>query len=196
MALNGGRPVSISIIHNEDDFVYMLRHMFSCMGITTSVIRYHEYNIDLDTSDITLLGPGPGNPNEVEQPKIAINNRIAAALLERKKKSLFICLGHQILCNALGFEVRRKPQPMQGSQVRINLFGRDELVGFYNTFAPQVPASPPDMEVAILPELNELVGIRSECFVGYQFHPESLLTKNGYGILQETVRYLLGGSSR
>jgi phenazine biosynthesis protein phzE len=81
---------------------------------------------------------------------------------------------------------------MQGSQVRINLFGREELVGFYNTFAPRVPVNPPAMEMAVIPELNELVGIRSEHFVGFQFHPESLLTKNGYTILQETVLHLLG----
>ncbi len=191
-ALNGGNPVSITIIHNEDDFVYMLRHMFSCMGITTSVVRYNEYDIDQDTSDITLMGPGPGNPNDKEQPKIAANTRIATELLERKKNALFICLGHQILCNCLGYDVRRKAQPMQGIQLRINLFGRDELVGFYNTFAPQAPAKHLGMDVAIVPELNELVGIRAAHFVGYQFHPESLLTKNGYTILQETVRYLLG----
>lgn len=191
-----GKEVSITIIHNEDDFVYMLRHMFSCMGITTKVVRYNEYDIDTDTSDITLLGPGPGNPNEQEAEKIAINRQIARALLQRHKKSLFICLGHQILCSTLGFEVRRKAQPLQGSQVRINLFGRDELVGFYNTFAPQAPASAPEMDMAIIPELNELVAVRGEDYVGYQFHPESLLTKNGYTILQETVMYLLAGGRR
>ena len=192
VARGAGKTVSITIIHNEDDFVYMLRHMFSSMGITTSVVRYNEYDIDADDSDITLLGPGPGNPNAREVPKIATNNRIAAELLRRKKKALFICLGHQILCNTLGFTVRRKARPMQGSQVRINLFGREELVGFYNTFAPLMPAIPPAMEMAVIPELNELVAIRSEHFVGFQFHPESLLTKNGYTILQETVLHLLG----
>jgi phenazine biosynthesis protein phzE len=38
---NDGGAVSITIIHNEDDFAYMLRHMFFCMGITTSVVRYN-----------------------------------------------------------------------------------------------------------------------------------------------------------
>jgi phenazine biosynthesis protein phzE len=187
----GGKPLRITIIHNEDDFVYMLRHMFSCMGIKTSVVRFWDYDIERDTSDITLVGPGPGNPNDTESEKIAINRRIATTLLERKKKSLFICLGHQILSSTLGFEVKRKDLPLQGSQVKINLFGKEELVGFYNTFAPVVPETLGDYEITTLPELGEMVAIRGKAFAGYQFHPESLLTKNGYTILQDTVRYLL-----
>lgn len=190
--VGNGKPLAITIIHNEDDFVYMLRHMFTCMGIATTVVRYDEYDLQHDSGDITLLGPGPGNPNETDVAKIAINMKIAAELLKAKKNSLFICLGHQILCKTLGFEVKRKASPMQGSQVRINLFGREELVGFYNTFAPQAADILPDLEQAILPDLGELIGVRGSHFVGYQFHPESLLTKNGYAILQETVNYLLG----
>ncbi len=49
-----------------------------------------------------------------------------------------------------------------------------------------------NLEVALLPESDEMVAIRGEHFVGYQFHPESLLTKNGYVILRDTVNYLLG----
>ncbi|SHO50398.1 anthranilate synthase family protein [Desulfopila aestuarii] len=193
--VQGGQPLSITIIHNEDDFVYMLRHMFTCMGIATTVVRYDEYDLERDSGDITLLGPGPGNPNEADVPKIATNMKIADELLRRQKKALFICLGHQILCKNLGFEVRRKALPLQGSQLRVNLFGREELVGFYNTFAPQAADILPELEKAILPELGELIGVRGSHFVGYQFHPESLLTKNGYTILQETVRYLLAAET-
>jgi len=193
--VRGGKPISITIIHNEDDFVYMLRHMFTCMGIATTVVRYDEYDLERDSSSITLLGPGPGNPNEKDVPKIATNMKIADGLLKRRKKALFICLGHQILCRTLGFEVRRKARPLQGSQLRVSLFGREELVGFYNTFAPRVSDILPELEKAILPELGELIGVRSSHFIGYQFHPESLLTKNGYTILQETVRHLLGADN-
>ncbi|SDO56863.1 anthranilate synthase family protein [Desulforhopalus singaporensis] len=183
--------IRITIIHNEDDFVYMLAHMFSCMDISVTVIRFDEYDMDHDDSDLTLLGPGPGNPNEDEVQKISINLRIAEELVTRKKPSLFICLGHQILCRTLGIEVRRKERPLQGTQMRIDLFGQNELVGFYNTFAPQTPGDMVGMEFATLVESNELVGIRGPSFIGYQFHPESLLTQNGFLILQDTVNRLL-----
>ncbi|MFV0437883.1 MAG: chorismate-binding protein [Desulfopila sp.] len=189
-----GGAVRITIIHNEDDFVYMLRHMFTCMGIVTTMVRYDAYDFNLDTSDITLLGPGPGNPNDSESPKIIKNREIAARLVNSGKKALFICLGHQILCRNLGFELRRKAKPLQGSQLRVNLFGKEELVGFYNTFAPQAAEILPEYEKAILPELNELVAIRGKHCIGYQFHPESLLTKNGFVILQDSIRHLLQNS--
>lgn len=187
--------IRITIIHNEDDFVFMLRHMFSCMGIKVEVVRFDAYDFASDRGDITLLGPGPGNPNDNDCRKMTINRQIAQGLLDAGKSSLFICLGHQILCRQLGFEVRRKVQPLQGVQLRVDLFGREELVGFYNTFAPQAAPIDPALEQAVLPAGGELIGIRGARFVGFQFHPESLLTKNGYGILQETIGYLLGTSS-
>lgn len=189
-----GDPVRITIIHNEDDFVYMLRQMFSSMGVKSKIIRFSDYDISRDTSDITVLGPGPGNPNDTESKKIAINRRITGDLLQSKKNSIFICLGHQILCKTLGFDIERKTNPFQGSQIKINLFGREELVGFYNTFTPKVSTADPTVEISTIPELKELIALRGEHFIGYQFHPESLLTKNGYTILHETVSYLLAST--
>lgn len=191
IADRNGQQLQITIIHNEDDFAYMLRHMFSCMGVGTAVVRFDEYDIEQDRSDITLVGPGPGDPNQQSVEKIVINHRIAKELLRREKKAIFVCLGHQILCRTLGYEVSRKPVPQQGSQMKIDLFGKQELVGFYNTFAPKVSDEIVDHEIVTISELNEVVAIRGSHFVGYQFHPESLLTKNGYSILHETLVYLL-----
>ena len=123
--------------------------------------------------------------------KISINRRITAELLKRNRKSIFICLGHQILCSTLGFNVKKKLSPLQGSQRKIQLFGKEEQVGFYNTFAPKVDGNHPELEMSLIPELEELVAIRGKNFVGFQFHPESILTQNGYSILYETIEKLL-----
>lgn len=186
-----GTQIKITLIHNEDDFIYMLQHMFTCMGIKTSIIRFNHYDINKDDADITLLGPGPGNPNELDVEKISINKRITVELLKRKRKSVFICLGHQILCSTLGFKIDRKVAPLQGSQEKIQLFGKEEQVGFYNTFAPKVDGNHPEFEMSLIPDLDEIVAIRGKDFVGYQFHPESILTQNGYSILYETIASLL-----
>lgn len=181
----------ITLIHNGDDFVFMLAHMFCCMNMNVIVIPYREYDIENEQGDITLVGPGPGNPNKDDIEKIRINLEITGDLLKREQPSLFICLGHQILCRHLGIDVLKKLKPLQGTQMQIDLFGRSERVGFYNTFAPQTPEARPGLEYATLPDTNELIGIRGSFFVGYQFHPESLLTKNGYCILQQTLNRLL-----
>lgn len=190
--INSQAGIRVTIIHNEDDFVFMLRHMLVCMGATVNIVRYNEYDVNRDASDITLLGPGPGNPSDDESLKIAINKRIAESLLEAKKPSLFICLGHQILCGRLGLKVIAKELPLQGSQKKIDLFGNDELVGFYNTFTALAPLEEHLYEIATLPGTREVAAIRGPRFLGYQFHPESLLTRNGFTILEESLDFLVG----
>ena len=182
--------LSLTLIDNGDDFIHMLRHLCNSLGMSTAVISYDDYDISKDRADITLLGPGPGNPNNEKDLKIARNMAIARALLEAGKKSLFICLGHQILCRCLGYPVRRREKPMQGSQLEINLFGVREKVGFYNTFAAHSASSSSPYELATLDERDEIAAIRGGQFIGYQFHPESILTKNGRAILCRSFEHL------
>jgi phenazine biosynthesis protein phzE len=187
-----GTRAHITLIDNEDDFIHMLSLIFTALGLKSTIVSHRDYDSAKDQGDITLVGPGPGNPNDINSEKIRKNLAITERLLAEKKKALFICLGHQILCRTLGMEVKRKESPFQGSQIRINLFGKDEMVGFYNTFAPRIPQVKGDFEIATIPELQEVIAIRGGHFAGFQFHPESILTRNGVPILQEAVDRLLG----
>jgi 2-amino-4-deoxychorismate synthase len=72
------------------------------------------------------------------------------------------------------------------------LFGREERVGFYNTFTGKIRRPYPDLELMVADHSDELLAVRGEFFIGFQFHPESILTKNGDAILKEAVEYLLG----
>jgi len=188
---NGNKSVSVTIIHNEDDFVYMLQHIFESFHLKIDIVSYRDYDYSRDKSDITLVGPGPGNPNNSDSPKIAKLMSITKQLLDHKKKSIFVCLGHQILCKVLGFEVPRKKIPHQGVQEKINYFGEEEIVGFYNTFVPRVSDLSKSYDISFGKEKDEQVAIRSDHFIGFQFHPESILTKNGYTILKESLQYIL-----
>ena len=181
----------ITLIDNEDDFIHMLSHIFTAIGLKSTIVPYRDYDMAKDRGDITLVGPGPGNPNDINSAKIRKNLAVTDGLLAKRRKALFICLGHQILCRTLGLEVKRKKAPFQGSQIRINLFGNDEMVGFYNTFAPRIPQIKGDFEIATIPELHEVIAIRGGHFAGFQFHPESILTRNGVAILKEAVDRLL-----
>ena len=182
---------SITLIDNGDDFIYMLRHIFTSLGISSTIVNYQDYQSGKDTADITLLGPGPGNPNNESDEKIVKNMDIAATLLSSGKKALFVCLGHQILCRCLGYIVQKKEKPLQGSQLEIDLFGHQEKVGFYNTFAGRKVPGDTKHEYATLGASDELVAIKGENFIGYQFHPESILTKNGFVILQQALVHLM-----
>ncbi|OGR16868.1 MAG: hypothetical protein A2X81_03925 [Desulfobacterales bacterium GWB2_56_26] len=187
----GYAGISLTLIDNGDDFIYMLRHVLAALGLQTRVVSSGAYEVAGDAADIVLLGPGPGNPNNDCDEKIRRNMTIARALLDSGRKSLFICLGHQILCRCLGYPVHRKDKPLQGSQLEVDLFGRREKVGFYNTFAAKIPTDDGACDFATLDDPGELAGIRGKNFIGYQFHPESILTRNGFAILRQTIDYLV-----
>jgi len=182
---------SLILIDNGDDFVYMLRHLFNSLGLSTTLIKYQDYLIGKERADITLLGPGPGNPNNDSDEKIQKNMAIAEELLSSGQKALFICLGHQILCRSLGYMVQKKDRPLQGSQVEIDLFGSREKVGFYNTFAAWKNPVDNRHHYATLGESDEIAAIKGETFIGFQFHPESILSKNGFMILQQALAHLM-----
>ncbi len=185
------RDIKITVIHNGDDFVYMLKHIFRSFGMVTSIVPYDEYDFSRDDGALTLVGPGPGNPTQSKEPKMQKNYAIVDALLKSRKPSLFICLGHQFLCHRLGFTVVKKKIPHQGVQEKIDLFGREERVGFYNTFVPANSDLSKNYEVSLAPDNHEMMAIRGDHFIGFQFHPESILTKNGDAILKESIAYLL-----
>lgn len=184
----------LTMIHNEDDFVYMLRHIFSALGYKTNIVSYRDYVPEEDDAAITVIGPGPGNPNDQDSEKIRKNLGYIDYLLKNEKKFLCVCLGHQMLSKTLGFNVEKKDVPLQGVQSRIDLFGTEELVGFYNTFVPKISDTlkSNDWEISSNPENREMYAIKGDNFIGYQFHPESILSKNGFVILERSLKYLGG----
>ena len=66
----------------------------------------------------------PGDPQGVENPKIARLHQIIRHLLNNGSPFFTVCLGHQVLCSVLGFELVRRDIPNQGIQRDICLFGK------------------------------------------------------------------------
>ena len=66
------RGQHVRILDGEDDFVNMLRHVLSVLGMTSEVVRHDAY-VDgcLDDADLVIVGPGPGDPRDGDDPKIA-----------------------------------------------------------------------------------------------------------------------------
>ncbi len=181
----------ITIIDNEDDFCYMLKHILSKIGAKVNIIRYDKYDFDDDWSDITIIGPGPGNPNDMENEKMNIIADITWKFIKSGKKFIGVCLGHQFICKSLGIKVVRKEKPFQGVQETIDLFGKKEIVGFYNTFAGRYERELDGVKISYDKQTNEIHVLRGRNFVGFQFHPESILTQNGMEILRSELINLM-----
>ncbi|WP_418957127.1 anthranilate synthase family protein [Streptomyces tritici] len=184
----------ILIVDAEDTFTAMIARQVRAMGPEVEVRRFDE-PYSFDGHDLVVMGPGPGDPRETGHPKIAHLREAIATLLDERRPFLAVCLSHQTLALQLGLELARRDVPNQGVQKEIDLFGRRERVGFYNTFAARCSAdhlhSPRAgrIELSRDPHTGEVHAMRAERFASMQFHAESVLTQDGPRI----VGTLLGG---
>ncbi len=183
-----------AILEGEDDFVNMLRHVLTVLGMTATVVSHDAYREgDLDGYDLVVVGPGPGDPRDGAHRKIAAFRAATDWLLASGRPFLSVCLGHQVLCDRLGIPLAYKDIVFQGTQSRVALApGREEVVGFYNTFVGRPTSSLPDgVTAAVDPVTGDVHQLTGPHFRGVQFHAESILTENGFALLRELVLELL-----
>ncbi|WP_412537820.1 anthranilate synthase family protein [Longispora sp. K20-0274] len=192
----GGAPVAgpgarILVVDNEDEFTRMLAHVLTHLGHTVTVRDHDDPGLDPAAADLVLVGPGPGDPTDPDNPRMRRVRRLVADLLAADAPFLAVCLGHQVVCQHLGFDIAPVDPPLQGVQKTVDLFGRPEAVGFYNTYFARVPAVPPAGVRIAADAQGRVVALRGRRFRTFQFHVESVLTTNCVAILREAVDGLL-----
>ncbi|GAA4706445.1 anthranilate synthase family protein [Nocardioides conyzicola] len=185
---------SVVIVDGEDDFVNMLRHVLGVFGMTSEVVRHEEYAPGvLDGFDLVIVGPGPGDPRDGDDPKMAQLRAAVAELMAAERPFLAVCLGHQALCHHLGIPLAYKDIVFQGTQSPVSIDGRTERVGFYNTFVGRLGAegAPDGVVVEADVQTGDIHLVRGPHYRGIQFHAESILTEHGFDLLHTLVRDLL-----
>ncbi|MGW1619639.1 anthranilate synthase family protein [Streptomyces sp. NPDC002172] len=198
------------VVDGEDTFTAMLAHVLRAGGLDVTVRRYDEPGLRaavLAHEGPVVLGPGPGDPSDLADPKMRILRELAATMIrEHRHGVLGVCLGHELIAAELGLEIVRKEVPYQGAQTTVDLFGRPETVGFYNSFvarcddeaARELAAHGVEVSRAANGEVHALRrprragGTPKNAVAGVQFHPESVLTLNGAVIVRELVGQLRG----
>ncbi|WP_372735567.1 anthranilate synthase family protein, partial [Nocardioides sp.] len=188
------RGKSVVILDGEDDFVNMLRHVLGVLGMTSEVVRHEDYVAGcLDGFDLVIVGPGPGDPRDDADPKMAKLRAAVAELLAAERPFLAVCLGHQALCHQLGIPLAYKDIVFQGTQSAITLEGRPERVGFYNTFVARLGERevPEGVRIDADPDSGDIHHLVGPHYRGIQFHAESILTERGYDVLHHLVSSLL-----
>lgn len=185
---------SVVILEGEDDFVNMLAHVFSVLGMHPTILKRTDWTPDSFTGfDLVVVGPGPGDPRDGDDPKIALYRQAINGLLQSGQPFLSVCLGHQVLCDQLGIGLAYKDIVFQGTQSEVDLFGHRERVGFYNTFVGRAGDElPAGVTVAADPDSGDIHQVNGPHFRGIQFHAESILTENGFALIRGLMLDLLG----
>jgi anthranilate synthase/aminodeoxychorismate synthase-like glutamine amidotransferase len=185
----------ILVIDNYDSFVHNLARYFQRLGHQTHVAR----NTALDAAqvramrpDAMVLSPGPCAPRQAGRALELVRQLYAELPI------LGVCLGHQIIAEALDGRVVRAAEPVHGRSSKVFHDGRGVFAGLpspivaarYHSLVVQESSLPAELEVCARTEDGSIMAIRHRQLpvVGLQFHPESILTESGYALLAGFLR--------
>ncbi len=183
------------LIDNYDSFVHNLARYFERLGQATRVVR----NTEIDARGVAalcpaavILSPGPCTPRQA-----GCSLEVVRAL-HAELPMLGVCLGHQAIAEAFGGRLERANVPMHGraSSIRHNGCGvfaglpNPLIGGRYHSLAVAEAALPECLEITARSEDGTIMAIQHTALpiVGLQFHPESILTENGFALLANFMR--------
>ncbi|CAM2926279.1 aminodeoxychorismate/anthranilate synthase component II [Moritella viscosa] len=188
---------TLFLLDNFDSFTYNLVDQFRSLGHEVKIYRNSisaeaiKQQIDqCENNPVVVLSPGPGNPSE------------AGCLLELIRlcrgqyPMIGICLGHQALVQQYGGIVGRAEEIMHGKASSINHDGQLMFAGlsqplpvarYHSLVATEVPSS-----LTVNAEFNGMpmaIIQPEDKVIGFQFHPESILTSEGAELLKNTLAW-------
>jgi anthranilate synthase component 2 len=186
----------ILVIDNYDSFTYNLVQYLGELGTEPFVRRNNEITLgEISTlkPERIVISPGPGRP---EQAGITLD---VIKSFGPTTPLLGVCLGHQAIGMAFGGSVVRATAPMHGKTSTVSHDGRGVFagiaspftVGRYHSLVVQKAGLPSALEVSAETEDDgTIMALRHREFPihGVQFHPESILTREGQHLLRNFLK--------
>ncbi len=185
----------VLMIDNYDSFTYNIVQYLSELGAEVITYRHDAITLEairaLEPSHL-MISPGPCTPNEAGISLAAIEHFAGQLPI------LGVCLGHQAIGQAFGARVVRAPRVMHGKTSRIEHTGQGVFhaldspleVTRYHSLVIERESLPDCFEVtAWTTKADEtpglIMGFRHKTLdlEGVQFHPESILTRQGHALL-------------
>jgi anthranilate synthase component 2 len=195
------KNLRLVLIDNQDSFTYNLVDELRVLGVTLTVFRNTVSseqvmqtleNYSQTGPTLLMLSPGPGAPSDAGNMPSIIEQA------KGKYPVLGICLGHQAIVESYDGKVGRAPHVMHGKSSMMqhncpSLFGElpnpMSIARYHSLAATNVPdclqiiADIDGLAMAILHQDDKMLG--------FQFHPESVLTCQGSQLLMNAMQFLV-----
>ncbi|OZG69647.1 anthranilate synthase component II [Bifidobacterium eulemuris] len=183
----------ILVVDNYDSFVYTIVGYLKTLGATVDVVRNDAIDPTqpglLDEYDGVLISPGPGAPAESGASEDVI--RLCAAT---RKPMFGVCLGLQALAEVYGCTVGHAPTIMHGKTSPVEHIDDEIFEGVanpmtatrYHSLAVEPSSVPEELVVTAWTQGDHIIqGVKHRDLPMYavQFHPESVMTQDGYRLL-------------
>ena len=187
------------IIDNYDSFVYNIAQYLGELGVDCNVVRNDKvtiHNIEREDYAAIIISPGPGTPTD--QRYFGICSDVIKKL-GPTTPILGVCLGHQGIIDVFGGTVTNARCVRHGKVSNITHRDSDLFAGVNNPFQAtryhslvgEKTTIPDILQVtATADDDGEVMAIQHKKYLihGVQFHPESIMTKEGKKILANFIR--------
>ncbi|TDB78460.1 aminodeoxychorismate synthase component I [Micromonospora sp. KC723] len=177
------------LVDNYDSFTYNLFQLLGEVNGEPPVVVPNDADLpmaDLAAFDAVVISPGPGRPDRERDFGLS-----ARVIRQSELPILGVCLGHQGICHLYGGAVGLAPEPMHGRISAVHHDGTDlfaglpspiDVVRYHSLLVTDLPDDL--VETARTADgLLMAVRHRSRPVWGVQFHPESISSEHGRGLL-------------
>lgn len=183
------------VIDNYDSFTYNLVQYFGELG-ADPVVRRNDAITPQEVKQLRptriVISPGPGTPTDA-----GISMEVIRTMA-KTTPILGVCLGHQCIAEVYGGKVVRADRLMHGKTSPIRHEGSGVFAGLPNPFEAtryhslivEKKSVPPCLQITADTAEGEIMGLqhRELPVHGVQFHPESILSREGKSLLQNFLR--------
>lgn len=196
------QPGETLLIDNFDSFSWNLYQYLCNLGANVRVIRNDAIAVDdfpkLRVKNL-LISPGPGHPRTDSG-----ISREAIKYFAGKVPVLGVCMGLECIVDVYGGEIAYAGEIKHGKTSKVRHDGRGIFKDIpqgvvstrYHSLATGVKTLPSDLAItAVTEESGVVMGVRHRKYVveAVQYHPESIMSDEGYTILKNFLG-LKGGT--
>ena len=187
--------MKVLLIDNYDSFTYNLVHYLEKLEVDVTVVRNDKTLPSLELFDGLVLSPGPGLPQESGQLMPILNKAFGNIPI------LGICLGMQALAEHCGASLYNRKGVMHGRTVQLEnikpsilLNGlEDKTVGLYHSWAVDSESLSEDWCICATAMDDSAPMVMENSLkraFAVQFHPESILTTDGFKVIENWVKII------